>query len=991
MAEPALASTTGPAGVSQPAPAPVNAAAHAAVAAHSGAGAPQEEEFCLDCHADPEMFEGMENASRYIVDGSSWTDSTHGEAGLLCGDCHFDMVEIPHLAAAEPVVCTDCHDQGAALEGSMHGEAGLLCTDCHFDMEDPHLATGERVVCGDCHPDQGEAHDRSLHGQAAARGDELAPSCADCHGTHEILSHTDPRAPTRVMNIPFLCGECHHEGTPVSRERNIPQDRILENYTESIHSVGLFEQGLTVTAVCTSCHTSHEILPHTDPDSSIHHDNVADTCQQCHAQIEEVHRQVIEGELWESEPGAVPACVDCHSPHQIRRVFYEAGAANENCLSCHRDAGITGRSLGVPMSLHVDELAYYAGAHATVACAQCHAEVSSALERPCAAIENPVECGACHESQVEQFNTSMHGTLAAAGDSDAPVCLDCHERHSTQTQRMPSSPTFPRNVPELCSQCHAQGQQAAIRIHEGIPTPVESYEMSIHGTGLFESGLLVTATCTSCHTAHHELPAEDPASSVHNDNVSATCGTCHHGIAEEFLSSIHSPGVAGELEPGRELPTCEDCHTSHTISRTDRGDFRLLMMDQCGRCHEHESETFFETMHGKASQLGDAGVAKCYDCHGTHSILPTTEPASMLSRANVVETCAQCHAGASLRFTSYLTHATHHDQERYPYLFWTFWGMTTLLVGTMTFFTLHTLAWLWRLARSKEMRIRYHATEGKKLYRRFNSFQRSLHMSMLLSFFVLAATGMMLKFSYMRWAQWSTALVGGYQTTGVLHRLAAIVLLTVFLIHLREVLRLKRESGKSWFKFLTDENSMVLNKYDVIEFWGSIKWFLGLGERPSYGRFTYWEKFDYFAVFWGMFVIGSTGLMLWFPTFFTQFLPGWTVNIATILHSDEALLAVAFIFTIHFFNTHFRPDKFPMDPVIFTGRVTLEELKRDKPREYEALKKAGKLEDEHLAEPYPKQAERFFRYFAFVALGIGLTLIVLIVYSMLYSMLYATG
>jgi len=121
----------------------------------------QEEEFCLECHADPEMFEGMENASRYVVDGTIYA-------------------------------------------GSMHGEAGLLCLDCHFDMEDiPHLAAAETVVCADCHADQADAHERSLHGQAAARGDPLAPSCADCHGTHEILSHLDRRSPTRVMNIPF--------------------------------------------------------------------------------------------------------------------------------------------------------------------------------------------------------------------------------------------------------------------------------------------------------------------------------------------------------------------------------------------------------------------------------------------------------------------------------------------------------------------------------------------------------------------------------------------------------------------------------------------------------------------------------------------------------------------------------------------------------------------------------------------------------------------
>ena len=116
----------------------------------------------------------------------------------------------------------------------------------------------------------------------------------------------------------------------------------------------------------------------------------------------------------------------------------------------------------------------------------------------------------------------------------------------------------------------------------------------------------------------------------------------------------------------------------------------------------------------------------------------------------------------------------------------------------------------------------------------------------------------------------------------------------------------------------------------------------------------------------------------------TYVLPGWSVNVATIIHSDEALLAVAFIFTVHFFNTHFRPDKFPMDPVIFTGRVPLEELKFDKPREYEEMLARGEL-GEQLVEPYPEQVERGFRIFGFSALAIGLTLIGLIVYSMLFG------
>jgi cytochrome b subunit of formate dehydrogenase len=177
---------------------------------------------------------------------------------------------------------------------------------------------------------------------------------------------------------------------------------------------------------------------------------------------------------------------------------------------------------------------------------------------------------------------------------------------------------------------------------------------------------------------------------------------------------------------------------------------------------------------------------------------------------------------------------------------------------------------------------------------------------------------------------------------------------------------------------------MLPTRKDLSDFIGSIKWFLGFGPRPQYGRWTYWEKFDYFAVFWGIFVIGSTGLALWFSEFFTRFLPGSLLNVATIIHSDEALLATGFIFTVHFFNTHLRPEKFPMDIVVFTGRMPIEELKRDKPEEYESLVASGELE-KHLVEPYPPIVVRTIRFFAWTALTIGLLMVVAILYAMLFA------
>jgi hypothetical protein len=195
--------------------------------------------------------------------------------------------------------------------------------------------------------------------------------------------------------------------------------------------------------------------------------------------------------------------------------------------------------------------------------------------------------------------------------------------------------------------------------------------------------------------------------------------------------------------------------------------------------------------------------------------------------------------------------------------------------------------------------------------------------------------------------------------------------------------RAKSESG-GWKGLLFGPDTMLPTRRDVDESLKSFKWFLGLGERPRFGRWTYWEKFDYFAVFWGMVVIGSTGLTLWFPEFFTLIFPGWLINVATIIHSDEALLATGFIFTVHFFNTHLRPEKFPMDLVIFTGRMAVEELKEDKPAEYDRLINDGTLE-EHLVESYQPIVIRSIRVFAWLALGIGFSMVVWIIYAMLFA------
>ena len=588
---------------------------------------------------------------------------------------------------------------------SIHGS--LTCVSCHADLagkELPHDWPVAKVDCGSCHAEEARLHAESLHGKAIARGDQLAPHCVDCHGNHDITAARAPASNVAPQRIPYVCGKCHTEGTQVTRQREIHESNILENYSESIHGEALMKKGLIVTATCVSCHTAHSILPHTDPRSSIARKNIAGTCTQCHSQIENVHRKVIRGALWEKEAHVLPACVDCHQPHKVRKVFYDQGMADSDCLRCHGSTSCVSSKDG--RSLFVDAAEIRGSIHAKTACSQCHSQVNVSRTRPCETITQHVDCSSCHAEVVALYQNSRHGRLAAKNDPNAPVCTECHGTHGVLARRNPQSRTFPTNVPDLCARCHREGNKAAVRYTGGQHQIIERYTESIHGKGLLQSGLTVTAMCTDCHTAHGELPKDDTASSVNPRNLPSTCGRCHHGIQEQFLQSVHATMVGKTDKP---LPVCSDCHTAHTIRRADTEGFKLQIMTQCGRCHEAIAKTYFDTYHGKVSQLGYTKTAKCYDCHGAHDILPVSDPRSHLSHDNVVRTCQKCHASATRNFAGYLTHATHHDPQKYPFLFWTFWLMTGLLVGTFVLGGAHTLLWL---PRALKMRAQLRRSAG---------------------------------------------------------------------------------------------------------------------------------------------------------------------------------------------------------------------------------------------------------------------------------------
>jgi cytochrome b subunit of formate dehydrogenase len=263
---------------------------------------------------------------------------------------------------------------------------------------------------------------------------------------------------------------------------------------------------------------------------------------------------------------------------------------------------------------------------------------------------------------------------------------------------------------------------------------------------------------------------------------------------------------------------------------------------------------------------------------------------------------------------------------------------------------------------------------------RFSRTDRLLHGFLMLSFLWLALTGMPLLFSDAPWASRIAKLLGNFQVARMLHRIFATIMIAVFLTHITRLMR--RVLIEKDYSIFWGPTSLVPQPRDLADMLQHVSWFVGRGERPRFDRYTYWEKFDYWAVFWGMAIIGGSGLMLWFPLFFSKVLPGWMFNIALLVHGEEALLAVGFIFTIHFFNSHLRPEKFPMDPVIFTGRVTLDELKHERPAEYARLEQSGELARLSVPPPTPS-TWAIGRVVGTCAVATGLILVALIVFALI--------
>ena len=507
-------------------------------------------------------------------------------------------------------------------------------------------------------------------------------------------------------------------------------------------------------------------------------------------------------------------------------------------------------------------------------------------------VASPEACLECHDdvTTAEDFAASVHG---------ANGCVACHIDLTDIDAHMDGE-LMPK--PVECARCHKEEFK-------------EYYDSAHH----FDHPN-INFDCNTCHSDIHEITAWNGDKQKANE----TCQKCHSTEASEYHTSIHAKAVE---EGNVDAAACVDCHSLHSIQKLsemtlrERADFHTK---PCMTCHADEEmmhrnhvtpvavETYLESYHGKNFHLGYPDkVAGCVDCHTAHEVLPSDDPASSLSSEKLIVSCGKCHENASAQFVKFYAHGDMKDRKNYPILYYTYLAMSLLLVGTFGVFWFHSLLWMFRgFIENNEKKkalaagAHIHRIENPhKIYRRFTKVHIFMHLLVITSFLLLSLTGLPLKFSDQAWAKVLMDFFGGSANAGILHRTGAVITFVYFgmaLFKSAKFLLYKLDYPVEFFHRLFGPESLCPNLRDIRDVTAMVRWFLFLGPKPTFERWTYWEKFDFIAVFWGMFAIGGSGLMLWFPEFFGAALPGWVFNVATIIHSDEALLATGFIFTVHF-------------------------------------------------------------------------------------------
>lgn len=662
-------------------------------------------------------------------------------------------------------------------------------------------------------------------------------------------------------------------------------------------------------------------------------------------------------------------------------------AAENACAACHTERELwSGENL--KLFIPAEKLAADVHSRRGVNCHDCHGGNHGSMHvNEAHAGENGFHgkgpevwksCLRCHREAGLEMVKGVHakaGPRDVRGQAGPLECTACHgaDPHQMLSAHDPKSPVRVGNQVQTCGRCHEKDLQ--------------TYFDSVHGQKLVRSGLQVTAVCADCHGAHGIYRASDHRSTLSSARVGGTCGKCHPYLDEQVRTSAHGKDgkPAGRKAAGGktcETPSCTSCHAGHDIGPAGAAFTCRKQMELCGRCHTEPSANHTMSLHAAVGQLGYPKPPRCSDCHGAHAIFPANNPRSTLSPKKRGETCGRCHSNAAGNFLNFDPNADFADPHRNPIVHFVYQHLLFMLILTFGISGVHSACWLVRSAVDVKCHGRpTRPKPGAVVFRRFGRMDRICHTVLMVAFLGLVLTGLPLKYNQTGWAKRVAYWLGGFDATSVWHRIFALALFSLLILNVVRLARSYfdgRRRGMTMQQVIFGPESPVPNRRDARDFLKMLRWFVGLGPKPAFERWTYWEKLDFWAAQADIVIIGLTGLVLWFPHFFTTFLPALAINIAKVVHSTQALLATGFVFAVHLFNTQLRPDKFPADMSMLTGLVTEEEFREERSDYYERLRQEGLLDSLRRTVP-PRRNLWLVTAGGLTVLALGLTLLLAIV------------
>ena len=546
----------------------------------------------------------------------------------------------------------------------------------------------------------------------------------------------------------------------------------------------------------------------------------------------------------------------------------------ENCLMCHRFRGLARVDKeGAYRLFHVDEAFYNRGPHARVRCRGCHADIDKIPHTDA----KPVDClRTCHIQEPTREILFTHTGVQAA--------LNGSVHSSTDPNGAPRD--FAEDFPQ-CKGCHDMPLFRPVSIHKTVRAGVSDRAIS---------------RCTVCHT-------DEP-------------------FVRYFYSHV-TTRLHKARDPREVVEMCATCHADSAFAR------RHGLPDAVS--------SYLETYHGKAVLLGSDAAPDCLDCHArtgsVHEMHAWTDPRSSVHAENRAATCRMkdCHDGATPALASFDVHATRnprtHPLEFGIALFFVFATLGILL----PILTLNILGLVRELFPSPEaegqmehlLRLAERKASLEGGLRRFTGAQRLQHVFLVVVFLVLCLTGFPMKFPNASWAPVLYDLFGGIHVAPIVHRVAGVALLTGFAVHLfliflnvrRSVKRGDERGVRVWVRTILNL-PMFPKARDLSDLLAMAKYVFFLSpHRPNYDRFSWKEKLEYLGLFWGIPLLGVTGLLLWAENWSSRVLPGWALNVAYLAHTYESLLAVAHITLVHIPGVLGRPGLSPLSSMVLNGKI----------------------------------------------------------------------